>query len=282
MRSLRYVLVDVFTDRPLTGNPLAVFTGAADLPQAARQAIAREMNLSETVFLGPGRDGAQASLHIHTPKRELPFAGHPVLGAAFVIGRSVQLDVIALATGKGVIAVALEREGAEVRFGWMAQPLPTREAFDDVQAVLQALGLTESLSPVEVYDNGVRHVFTEAKTLADLEALTPDSAALVRLGDLGVNAFWTDGERVVTRMFAPAHGVYEDAATGSAAGPLGLHLRRHDRLRIKDPICIEQGASISRPSELFVRVHGDPSRPDALEVGGSAVLIGRGELKLMI
>src|SRR5579863_1712193 len=125
MRRFSYVVIDVFTDRPLSGNQLAVFTDARDLDPLTMQALAREMNFAESVFvLPPTSRDADVRIRIFTPWNELPFAGHPVLGAAFVLGEPLQRIVIRIETGAGVIPVELEREGARVRFGWMEQPVP--------------------------------------------------------------------------------------------------------------------------------------------------------------
>src|SRR5256714_2137979 len=128
MRSLRYVLVDVFTDTPLQGNQLAVFTDARALDDAAMQALAKETNLSETVFVLPPEGDGEVRIRIFTPETELPFAGHPVLGSAFVLGQPLQRTVIRLETGVGVIPVELEREGARIVFGRMQQRVPTWES----------------------------------------------------------------------------------------------------------------------------------------------------------
>src|SRR5439155_26991436 len=119
--TLRYVVADVFTDTPLTGNQLAVFTDGRGVDDATMQTLAREMDLSETVFVLPS-ENAHARIRVFTPTAELPLAGHPTLGAAFVLGQPMQLTEILLETGSGVIPTRLEREGARVSFGWMTQP----------------------------------------------------------------------------------------------------------------------------------------------------------------
>src|SRR5262245_43847159 len=124
MRPLRYVVCDVFTDRALTGNQLAVFTDARDLDDALMQALAREMNFAESTFVLPAAAGGHARIRIFTPRVEVPFAGHPTLGTAFVVGEATQLRDVVLETGAGLVPVRLEREGAQVRFGWMTQPVP--------------------------------------------------------------------------------------------------------------------------------------------------------------
>src|SRR5512146_2238094 len=118
MGAFRYVVVDVFTDTPLTGNQLAVFTDARELPESSLQDLAREMNFSETVFVYPATaEGAHARIRIFTPATEVPFAGHPTLGTAFVLAAPMQLGEIRIETGRGVVPVRLEREGARIVFG---------------------------------------------------------------------------------------------------------------------------------------------------------------------
>ena len=277
--AIRYVLCDVFTDRALTGNQLAVFTDARALETELMQALAREMGFSESTFILRPEAGGHARVRIFTPARELPFAGHPTLGTAFVIGESTQLDEIRLETGIGVVPVRLEREGPRVVFGWMTQPVPTVSPFDHTAELLAALRVGRSELPVEVYDNGLAHVYVTLPSREAVAAVRPDMARLATLGVTGSNVFAGDGERWKTRMFAPANGVPEDPATGSAAGPLALHLARHGRIAFGTTIRIEQGTEMKRPSELHARVRGDAAAP-IIEVGGAAVVVGRGEFRL--
>jgi len=277
----RYVAVDVFTDRPLEGNALAVFTDAREIPEDMLQRLARETNLSETVYVYPGEQGGHAKIRIFTPTTEVPFAGHPTLGSAFVLGGPLQLEEIRLETGAGVIPVRLEREGARITFGWMTQPVPTVAEYEAADELLAALGVSRSTLPVEVYDNGLQHVYVALGSEDEVAALEPAMTALARLPDvLGVNCFAGEGTRWKTRMFAPGGGVPEDPATGSAAGPLACHLARHGRIAFGDEIEISQGAEIKRPSKLYARVEGSPEQISKVEVGGSAVIVARGEFKL--
>jgi trans-2,3-dihydro-3-hydroxyanthranilate isomerase len=277
----RYVAVDVFTDRPLEGNALAVFTDAREIPEDMLQRLARETNLSETVYVYPGEQGGHAKIRIFTPTTEVPFAGHPTLGTAFVLGGPLQLEEIRLETGAGVIPVRLEREGARITFGWMTQPVPTVSEYAAADELLAALGVEGSTLPIEVYDNGLQHVFVALGSEEEVAAVEPDMTALARLPDvLGVNCFAGEGTRWKTRMFAPGGGVPEDPATGSAAGPLACHVARHGRIAFGDEIEISQGAEIKRPSKLYARVEGSPEQISKVEVGGSAVIVARGEFKL--
>jgi trans-2,3-dihydro-3-hydroxyanthranilate isomerase len=277
----RYVVADVFTDRPLTGNQLAVFTDAREIPEDRLQALAREMNFSETVFVYRPEDGGHARLRIFTPMAELPFAGHPVLGTAFVLAGPLQLAEIRLETGAGIVPVALERDGPRIVFGRMSQPIPSVEPFAEEEALLHALRVEGSELPVELYDNGIGHVYVALPSEEAVAALRPDLEALAELnGIVGANCFAGEGRRWKTRMFAPADGVPEDPATGSAAGPLACHLARHGRIPFGEEIEIAQGAELGRPSTLFARVEGSAERIEKVEVGGSAVVVARGEFRL--
>src|SRR5438445_7513541 len=139
-----YVVADVFTDTPLAGNQLAVFTDAREIPEEQLQPLAREVNFSETVFVYPPAAGGHARMRIFTPTIEVPFAGHPTLGTAFVLGGPLQLGEIRLETGVGTVPVTLEREGARIVFGWMTQPVPKVEPFDGEASLFDALGVEGS------------------------------------------------------------------------------------------------------------------------------------------
>jgi trans-2,3-dihydro-3-hydroxyanthranilate isomerase len=281
MRTFRYVLCDVFTERALTGNPLAVFTDARGLSAATQQALSREMNLSESVFVFPPEAGGHAKLRIYTPTHEMPFAGHPTLGTAFVLGGPLQVELIRLETGIGIIPVRLEREAARIAFGWMEQRVPSVSAIEQHRAeLLDALGLAQSELPILEYDNGARHLYVTVPSFEAVRSVTPDIGRLARITKAGVNVSAIDGARAKTRMFAPALGVAEDPATGSAAGPLAVHFATHAKLSFGDTLHIEQGTEIWRPSELYARVSGSANAIESVEVGGSAVIVGRGELRI--
>jgi trans-2,3-dihydro-3-hydroxyanthranilate isomerase len=242
------------------------------------QALAREMNFSETVFvLPPSNADADVRLRIFTPALELPFAGHPILGAAFVLGGPLSKIVIRLETGAGVIPVELEREGPRIVFGSMEQPIPTIEPVADPASIFAALGVSGSGLPVERYDLGPGHLYIELGSPEEVAALRPDIAALARATPDGVNCFARDGQRWKTRMFAPNHGVVEDPATGSAAGPLAVHLARHGRIPFGEQIEIKQGAEINRPSTLYAEAHGSADEIQRVVVGGCAVTVARGQ-----
>jgi trans-2,3-dihydro-3-hydroxyanthranilate isomerase len=277
--SLRYVVADVFTDTALTGNQLAVFTDGRDVDDETMQKLAKEMSFSETVFVLPAEKGGHARIRIFTPAAELPFAGHPILGTAFVLGGPLQLGELRLETGSGIIPVTLDREGARIVFGWMQQPVPEFELFAQAEELQGLLGVRSQL-PVELYHLGPAHVYLELASKEEVAGLAPDFAALGRLTKFGVNCFAGSETDWKTRMFAPASGVAEDPATGSAAGPLAVHLLRHGRIASGAEIEISQGEELSRPSKLYARVTGTPDRIESVDVGGSAVIVARGEFKL--
>jgi len=276
--SLRYVVADVFTDTPLTGNQLAVFTDGRDVDDDTMQLLAQEMNFSETVFVLPPEAAGHARIRIFTPASELPFAGHPILGTAFVLAQPLQLGEIRLETRAGVVPVTLEREGASIVFGRMLQPVPEWEPFAEADELQEVLGVRSRL-PVELYHLGPTHVFLELGSVEEVAGLRPDFGALERF-HAGINCFAGSGARWKTRMFAPSGGVPEDPATGSAAGPLAIHLSRHGRIAFGDEIEISQGAELNRPSKLYARAEGSPDRIERVEVGGSAVIVARGEFRL--
>jgi len=281
MAAYRYVVADVFTDQPLAGNQLAVFTDAREIAEDRMQQLAKEMNYSETVFVLPPEQGGHARIRIFTPAAELRFAGHPTLGSAFVLAGPLQLGEIRLETGAGIVAVRLERDGARIVFGRMEQPLPTVEPVADEEALLAALRVERSELPIEIYDNGILHAYVTLGSEQEVATVKPDFGALAGiLGQRCVSTFAGAGAKWKTRMFAPGSGVPEDPATGSAAGPLALHLARHGRIAFGDEIEISQGAEIGRPSTLFARVDGSAERVERVEVGGSAVTVARGEFRL--
>src|SRR5947209_2472062 len=233
-----YVILDVFTDTKLEGNQLAVFPDAATIPEQSLQPIAREFNLSETVFVYPPTDGTDARVRIFTPAHELPFAGHPTLGTATLIAHQSGAREIRLATGMGVVPVRFADDG----LGTMSQPVPTWQPFDRPDELFAALGVPGSQLPVDAYDNGRINVYVVLPDEAAVAAVAPDFAALARLsGVSGINVLAGSGTRWKTRHFAPADGVNEDPATGSAAGPLGVHLARHGRVPFGTRIELSQG-----------------------------------------
>jgi trans-2,3-dihydro-3-hydroxyanthranilate isomerase len=275
-----YVVLDVFTDVPLQGNQLAVFTEGDEVPERLMQRAARELNLSETVFVLAADGDADRRIRIFTPTAEMPFAGHPTLGSAFVVGEELDVAEVRLATGSGVVPVALRWEEGAVVYGEMEQPIPELVAFDRSRELFEALGIGASELPVEAYRNGPTFVYVTLASEAEVVALEPDIRALRRLGDIGAVCLGGHGSSFKARMFGPGLGVDEDPATGSAAGPLALHLARHGRIEWGQEISITQGDEIGRPSVLNARVLGGEEGVEQVLVGGSAVVVARGEYRL--
>jgi trans-2,3-dihydro-3-hydroxyanthranilate isomerase len=281
LSDLEFAILDVFSERPLAGNQLAVFPDASGIDESLLQPLAREINFSETVFLYPAGDAANsARMRIFVPTSEIPFAGHPVLGTAVLLAARRNLTEVRLETGQGVVPVTVSGT-----HGVMRQPLPSVEPYVRADALLRALGVERSELPVEVYDNGIRHIYVTLSSVADVLAVRPDMTALVDLephtdGVVGFNCMAGSGDRYTTRMFAPADGVAEDPATGSAAGPLACHLARHGRIEWGTRVTISQGEAIGRPSTLLATAEGGPDGITGVEVAGDAVPVAEGAFSL--
>jgi trans-2,3-dihydro-3-hydroxyanthranilate isomerase len=281
-----YLVADVFTGSPLEGNQLGIFPDGRGISDDLMLKATREMNFSETVFfLPPGDPGADARVRIFTPGGELPFAGHPTLGSAWVLGailgKGLGQHTVTLELGVGLVPVELEHDGAAHTFGRMSQPLPTWGPYEGAAELFRALGTTGRPDglPVEWYRNGPLNVYVEIPGAGALDALAPD---MQKLGKIPVNLSCfteTDGGWA-TRMFAPALGVGEDPATGSAAGPLAVHLARHGRIEFGQEIEIRQGAQINRPSVLYAQAEGTPDSIERVLVGGRAVVVAHGTYRL--
>ncbi|HLL49221.1 MAG TPA: PhzF family phenazine biosynthesis protein, partial [Thermomicrobiales bacterium] len=258
MESWDFRIVDVFTERPLVGNQLAVFEDAEGIPEALLQALALEIGYAETVFAYLAQNGSDARIRIFTPTAEVPFAGHPVLGTAVVVATKLGKDRVVLETGRGLVPISIDQTSRPATRGTMEQPLPTVALYDNPDAYLAALGIERSVLPVTIYNNGIPHVYAMLEHPEDVAALKPDFSALTALAHrsqmplVGFNVFSGSDLRWKTRMFAPADGIAEDAATGSAAGPLALHLARHGRIPWDTEIRIAPGRR-DRPAERALR-----------------------------
>jgi trans-2,3-dihydro-3-hydroxyanthranilate isomerase len=300
-RAHRFVQVDVFTDRVFGGNPLAVFFDADGLDDGTMQAIAREMNLSETVFLlPPSHPEYAARLRIFTPAREIPFAGHPTIGTAWVLATHGLLPAdqraATLEEGIGPVSIRLEGDPRQPSFVWLADRPPAFGAtFDDRAGFSRALGLAESDllpdAPIVVGSTGNPKLYIPLRDRATVDRAALDVAALLPLfGDQarqGLYIFAPDPDpaarRVYGRMFAPhTSGVPEDPATGSAVGALASYLVRHGLVQDAPQLTIvcEQGTKMGRQS--FLHIHLSPGDGDtrAIEVGGGTVPVLEGTLTL--
>lgn len=305
MSNKRFIIADVFTDRQFGGNQLAVFTDGSGLDDATMQNIAREMNYSETTFLLPPKKGGDYLVRIFTPEKELPFAGHPLVGSGFVIVSeglkklAEPSTTLRLETGVGEIRVEVANEAGRPGFTRMAQPLPeVRQTYGDIAKLEEALGLetgaiTGTGLPAEATYNGITVLIVPADSLASVRKVQLDGPALKRIarevGAETVLIFTREtvepGSTVHCRVGAPGAGVLEDAATGSANGPLGTYVVRHGLVDPGSPtrILSEQGYEMKRPSKLHIEVDVDASsgrRVTGVRVGGGVVISGRGEILL--
>lgn len=275
-----FFVADVFTGAPLEGNQLGIFPDGRGLDSDLMLKATRELKFSESVFFLPP-DGPEADAHVRifTPGGEIPFAGHPTLGSAWLLGQLLGKRTITLLTGAGLVPVDLEWDADTITFGQMSQPVPTWEPYDRTAELLAALGTGEHGLPVETYVNGPRNVYVEIPNETALDELAPDMQALARL-PVNVSCYTQTAGGWSTRMFAPALGVQEDPATGSAAGPLAVHLARHGRIEFGAEIEIRQGAQINRPSVLYARAEGTADAVKRVLVGGRAVIVAHGEYRL--
>lgn len=301
IRSYRFVQVDVFTDRVFGGNPLAVFLDARGLDDALMQQIAREMNLSETVFLfPPSRPDYAAALRIFTPACEVPFAGHPTVGTAWVLaahglGPSGASRFV-LEERIGPVPVELEGDPGRPDFIWMThQEASFDPALDEREAMAGALGLAEADllpgAPIQAGSTGSKFLFVPLCDRAAVDRAVLDVRRMLAvMGDrprLGIFVFAPDPDpgagRVYSRMFAPhTSGVPEDPATGSASGPLGAYLVRHGLVKKAGEVTIvsEQGTRMGRQSFVHIRLAMQGDAITGIRVGGRAVPVLEGELRL--
>ena len=302
MRTFRYLQLDVFTDRQFGGNQLAVFPDATGMAPEEMQAIAREMNFSESTFvLSSTEASALRRVRIFTPATELPFAGHPVIGTTWALAhegviREADAMPVILQLGVGNLPVELLFEERAASFVWMHQPIPSFSAWAGEQTALAAaLGVDsadlDDTLPIELGSAGVPFIYLPLRSTSALAKARPSPDLLKVLGDssahLGIYLFVfqrEDGPSVRSRMFAPGMGVSEDAATGSAAGPLGAYLLRHGSLRLDAGgdarLRIAQGIEMGRASYITVNVTSHEGSVTDVRVGGEAVVVASGEFYL--
>ena len=293
--------VDVFTDTPLTGNPLAVFPRATGLSDAEMAGIAREMNLSETTFVLPSRTpSAHYRNRIFTPGGEIPFAGHPSLGTAYVAamegivphpeGSSVLYQEVEI----GVLPLELQVEAGQIRKVVMTQGEPNLgKRLEKVDGLAEALDVRArdigvgKLKP-QLAATGIHSLQVPMKSLEAVRAIDYDMRALARfLGRLGdrlvcyVFTFETESPdaQVHARAFSPGDGIREDPATGSAAGACGAYLLANGRLPAPTFV-VEQGIEMKHASRIEVTVEGEGTTPTSVKVGGQVTPIIRGSLRL--
>jgi trans-2,3-dihydro-3-hydroxyanthranilate isomerase len=293
-RSYRYLVVDVFTEVPLFGNPLAVFPDAHGLNDDEMQTIARELNLSETSFVfAPSGDSSAARLRIFTPGREVDFAGHPTIGTAFALvslGRVLPSESeFVLEENVGPIPIRLERR-ADPFLAWLRTPaIRFAETYDrDNAAAMLGLSSSDLLGALPVREAGAGNLFmyVPLRDVAAVDRAELDVAALMRLGPnsaaAGVFVFAPVPGGVYARMFAPRSGIREDPATGSATGPLGAYLVEYGLLEPRDGLRFtnEQGTKMKRQSFIHGRLNVVDGKLESVDVGGSAVRVIEGTLEM--
>jgi trans-2,3-dihydro-3-hydroxyanthranilate isomerase len=302
MPARRFVQVDVFTDTPFCGNPLAVILDGQGLTSEQMQAIAREMNLSETTFVLPSTDAAaHAKVRIFTPQLELPFAGHPVVGTSYVlateglISRRGERFEIGLELGIGMVPVEIACRDEVVTQVTMTQRAPQFLAIlppADVGQLARGLGLDSqdiigTGLPAQLVSTGLPQLMVPVHSLAAVQAITLELGALrticQRYDTHSIYAFTretvTPSADVHSRLFAPLAGVLEDPATGSASGALGAYLVHHRVLgggaavvRLEN----EQGHELGRPSRILIEVMKHGSTISRVRVGGAVVKVIEG------
>lgn len=301
MPSYHYLHLDVFTDRPFTGNQLAVFLDASGLGPDTMQHIANEMAFPETTFVFPPESaGTDFRVRIFTPGTELPTAGHPTIGTTFALAHERRLTPgrgeYVLGLGVGPTRVRLEWKGDRLGFAWMTQPLPQPgRALSDIAALAHALGLREddvrnTGLPAQEVSSGVPFLFVPLASRRAVNAVVVDQPALSRcygsagMPELPVLVFsleaGDDDATIFSRMFAPALGIAEDPATGGASGPLGAYLVRHGAVpaeRAGHMVSL-QGVKMGRPSRIYIAVDVRDGLVQEVRIGGEAVLVGEGTL----
>lgn len=293
----KFYQADVFTDRNFGGNPLAVFVDASGLDAGSMQSIAREMNHSETTFVFPSTvRGADFDVRIFTPGKEIPFAGHPTLGTAFVLLETGRIpkdrNQVRLNFNSGVIPVTVDAPTGEY---FMHQPLPQFiSQFNSPSALAESLGLPEnkidSRFPPQVVSAGFPALYVPIRSLESMQSISLNYAKLKEiLNSLNVDMLYAftletqhPGSTVHVRSFAPFIGIPEDPATGSAAGGLGAYLAKYEVLdpgNLKD-IVIEQGYEMKRPSALKVVIEQKAGEITQVRVGGKSKMVIEGQLNL--
>ena len=303
MRSYRYLHFDVFTDHLFGGNQLAVFLDARGLAAETMQAIAKEMNFSETTFvLPPEAGGTDARMRIFTPGEELPTAGHPTVGTTFALARSGVIERgrqhFVYGCNIGPVPVTMTWTGDDLDFVWMTQSLPTFGAvIPDPARTAAALSLSPAAvaatgQPVQVVSCGVPFLLVPLTTRSAVDSAVVNPGVLdmlftqVNTKAHGLMVFTTQpGDAratVYSRMFAPEMGITEDPATGIATGPLGCYLVRHKIVRPEraGAMISLQGVKMGRPSHVHMSIGLEHGEIASVRVGGESVLAGEGTLYL--
>jgi trans-2,3-dihydro-3-hydroxyanthranilate isomerase len=301
VRSYRYLQYDVFTDRLFGGNQLAVFPDGRGLATETMQAIAKEMNFSETTFVLPAEaPGTDARLRIFTPGNEMPMAGHPTIGSTFALARTGVMtparDGFVFGLPVGRVPVSLTWRNGELAFAWMTQQLPTfSEPIDNVRRLAAILSLPEAAItdtglPAQIVSCGLPCLLVPVATRRQVDEAMLDRAAFnAFFAEIDTTAdcvffFTTEGANdnatAYSRMFAPELGIGEDPATGGASGPLGCYLVEHGRVASGQAgaMLSRQGVKMGRPSDIHISIGVERGKIVSVRVGGEAVLAGEGFL----
>jgi trans-2,3-dihydro-3-hydroxyanthranilate isomerase len=303
-RSYRYLHYDVFTDHLFGGNQLAVFLDARGLSAETMQAIAKEMNFSESTFvLPPEQRGTDVRMRIFTPGEELPAAGHPTIGTTFALARTGVIErdrqTFVFGLGVGPTPVSLTWTAEDLAFVWMTQGLPVfGDPIADAARAAAALSLSPAAvagtgQPVQIVSCGVPFLFVPLTTRNAVDSAMVNRAALDALltdANASANGVFIfsaqpgdERSTVYSRMFAPGLGILEDPATGIASGPLGCYLVRHQIVQPDKAASMVslQGVKMGRPSYVHISIDADNNgKIGGVRVGGEAVLAGEGTLYL--
>ena len=295
----RFITADVFTDQPFGGNPLAVLPDARGLSTDQMQRLAREFNLSETVFvMPPEKPEHDKHVRIFTPAREMPFAGHPTIGTAMVLASLGEFDLSGEETGiafdmaAGTVPVTIRLEDGRPRSAMLTAPKsPELRPAPDLDLLADLLSLErDDLIQAEAASVGLPFLIIEVRSLEALADVRIDTLTDAKLGDDAWAIFpfvfaRTDGRDsdFQARMFAQREGIPEDPATGSAAAAFGGWLGHHDPMQDGTiSRVIAQGVEMGRPSRLEIEVDKKGGEVTAVRVSGSAVLISEGEILLPV
>src|SRR5580698_3933334 len=291
IRRLPFVQLDVFSNRLFEGNPLAVFLDGRGLSDEEMQALAREMNLSETTFILPREAAVESArgvrVRIFTVQEELPFAGHPTLGTAFQLRGSTGMREVALDLNVGKVPVRFEEKPGQPVFGEMTQIDPKFGERHDREAVVRACGLVDGdiapSLPIETVSTGVAYTVVPIRGLKIMSALHVDMRGSQEYLDRSEGKFFYFVCRETVDPAAKLHARMmfyngEDPATGSAAGCAAAWMVAHEVARADERVLIEQGVEMKRPSRIFVRASRKDDRVVNVRVGGNVVEVLRGEV----
>ncbi len=299
IKKATYYLLDVFTDQPFGGNPLAVFPDARELSTEQMQLLTKELNLSESVFLlASENDDADMKMRIFTPGKELPTAGHPTIGTSFLLLNEGLIaprntNALILDQNIGQIRVNFKKEGKIYNNLMMHQPLPSfEETFNDKSLIASLLSIQadeiEEDYPCRIVNCGNPFLIVPVKTLKAMAHLKLNHELYYRILEeveiIGVLSFTLDtsSKDILThsRMFAPQIGVPEDPATGSAHGPLAAYLFNYQMADVTQLVTGEQGVEMGRKSYIKMKIETEEAKISSVLVGGESVVIGKGEIRI--